>query len=302
MKSFRANGKLLITGEYLALCGAKVLALPLKFGQRLDFLASNAGILEWYSYDSEEKLWFEGTFDLEQETIITSSNEDKAGHLLNLLIIATKSRSSKILSGKINTWLEFDPLWGWGTSSTLISLIAQLSGTNPYILSTDRFNGSQYDIACATSSGPILYSKKNGVPELEKADFEPIDKDCYRFIYLGKKQNSHDAISSFNHQTIKTQEIEYINQLTQHIVSSKSVPDMEYLLQTHENYIAKFLNCDPIQKRYFPNFLGAIKSLGAWGGDYILAVSAEGGAYIESYFSRQNMSPIFKYDQIVLNE
>jgi len=33
MASFYSNGKLLITGEYLVLDGAKALALPTKYGQ-----------------------------------------------------------------------------------------------------------------------------------------------------------------------------------------------------------------------------------------------------------------------------
>ena len=34
-KEFYSNGKLLITGEYLVLDGAKAFALPTKFGQNL---------------------------------------------------------------------------------------------------------------------------------------------------------------------------------------------------------------------------------------------------------------------------
>ena len=34
-KTFYSNGKLLITGEYVVLDGAKALALPTKYGQNL---------------------------------------------------------------------------------------------------------------------------------------------------------------------------------------------------------------------------------------------------------------------------
>jgi mevalonate kinase len=50
-KTFYSNGKLLITGEYLVLDGAKALALPTKFGQNLTVEEGANQEISWTSHD-----------------------------------------------------------------------------------------------------------------------------------------------------------------------------------------------------------------------------------------------------------
>ena len=69
-KEFYSNGKLLITGEYLVLDGAKALALPTKFGQNLIVEEKDNLEIHWKSFDSDGSLWFEDTFTFENITII----------------------------------------------------------------------------------------------------------------------------------------------------------------------------------------------------------------------------------------
>ena len=47
MNSFHANGKLLISGEYVVLDGGLALAIPTKKGQFLHFEPTNHSILHW---------------------------------------------------------------------------------------------------------------------------------------------------------------------------------------------------------------------------------------------------------------
>ncbi|HKO76501.1 MAG TPA: hypothetical protein VJU52_04755, partial [Flavobacterium sp.] len=60
-KTFYSNGKLLITGEYLVLDGAKALALPTKFGQNLIAEESGNQEIKWKSFDADGSVWFEDT-------------------------------------------------------------------------------------------------------------------------------------------------------------------------------------------------------------------------------------------------
>ena len=77
MKSFHANGKLLITGEYLILKGAKSLAIPTKFGQSLHYdKTKNDSLLVWNSLDYKNKTWFNATFDLNKSKIINTINDE----------------------------------------------------------------------------------------------------------------------------------------------------------------------------------------------------------------------------------
>jgi mevalonate kinase len=58
-KTFYSNGKLLITGEYVVLDGAKALALPTKFGQNLIIDEGNNELITWKSFDKDGSIWFE---------------------------------------------------------------------------------------------------------------------------------------------------------------------------------------------------------------------------------------------------
>jgi len=40
--------------------------------------------------------------------------------------------------------------------------------------------------------------------------------------------------------------------------------------------------------------------LGAWGGDYIMAASAESEAYVRDYFNSKNLNTIFRFDEIAM--
>ena len=60
--TFYSNGKLLITGEYVVLDGAKSLALPTKFGQNLSVEKVDSNqLIHWVSYDHDGSIWFEAT-------------------------------------------------------------------------------------------------------------------------------------------------------------------------------------------------------------------------------------------------
>ena len=49
-------GKLLITGEYLVLDGAKAFALPLSCGQSLNYKEIDNNLIKWTSYDMKNHI------------------------------------------------------------------------------------------------------------------------------------------------------------------------------------------------------------------------------------------------------
>ena len=55
MKSFYSNGKLLLTGEYAVLDGAKSLAIPVKYGQSLTAVETKTKTISWKSLDERDK-------------------------------------------------------------------------------------------------------------------------------------------------------------------------------------------------------------------------------------------------------
>ena len=92
MKKFHANGKLLITGEYLVLKGALALAAPLNKGQTLSVTQSKKSGLSWRA-EIPNGLWFEVQFD-EHLTIVESTDRKKAENLQLILRKAAEQNLS----------------------------------------------------------------------------------------------------------------------------------------------------------------------------------------------------------------
>ena len=80
LKNYYSNGKLLLTGEYLVLDGAKSLAVPTKFGQDLIVDKIKELQLIWASFTNKGECWFESVFDLQKLRLVNCTfNSDKEG-------------------------------------------------------------------------------------------------------------------------------------------------------------------------------------------------------------------------------
>ena len=99
-QEFYSNGKLLLTGEYAVLDGAKALALPTKFGQTLTVEPTKTNTLSWKSLDWEGNIWFEMVIDLGSMTLDTSPNTEIARTALKILIEAQRLNPDFLKNGQ----------------------------------------------------------------------------------------------------------------------------------------------------------------------------------------------------------
>jgi mevalonate kinase len=302
MQTFSANGKLLITSEYFILDGAVGLALPVKFGQTLHIQKTDRGWLEWKSYDEHGEMWYQSIFSKHLDVLMYS--DTKMGEMLwRIIDIAHRTKPSVRCTGILaETKLNFNRAFGLGTSSTLISLVAQWFQINPYKLLEQTFGGSGYDIACATATQPILFHRNiNNEPIQETVHFNPDFKQNLFFVYLNKKQNSAESIRLYKNISIANKQniIQQLNRLTQAIVSAHNQKNFNTYIDEHEDIISKAMGFKKVKDQYFGDFSGAVKSLGAWGGDFILASSSEGAAYIIKYFTEKGHNNIISYADMV---
>ena len=313
MNSYHSHGKFLLTGEYLVLKGALALALPLEFGQSLEVegLESNNNQLRWEAFRPEGK-WFSVTINRENLGVCSADDPDKAMRLSEILQ-AVKQLNPKAFEGndlRFTTRLDFDPNWGLGSSSTLIANLARWADVNPYELLKLTFGGSGYDIACATAEGPIYYQVKTEVPEpvegpsplVKPIDFQPSFADHLFFIYQGQKQSSSKEIKAFLAQANPVglqKDIEAVSEISRAVPKCENLDEFALLMQCHERIIARCIGQEPVQKR-FPDFEGVLKSLGAWGGDFILAATEWNESQVRAYFKEKNMGVVFNYDNLVL--
>lgn len=317
---FYARGKLLLTAEYFVLDGAPALALPVSKGQSLELrCAENAApaaekMLHWQSFDDKGECWFEACFAEEEFEIGHSSDANTAKKLQQILLTA---RNLNPDFKPFATWpalsassrLDFPRNWGLGTSSTLVYLLAAWAYVDPFELQFRTFGGSGYDIACAGAEGPILYFLKNGKPHLKPCNFRPVFRNSLFFIYLEKKQDSRKGIARYREAAKSHQQaahrrqaaIEKIADLTRSFLEAHTLRDFEKLIVQHESIVSETLDMPRAKELYFPDFWGEIKSLGAWGGDFILATSHRPASFTRQYFSERGFSVFIPYADLIFS-
>lgn len=299
--TFYSNGKLFIAGEYLVLDGAEAFALPTKFGQDLVIEDLENNQIEWKSYDSDKHLWFEEIFSFDEVKKGSDSQVDTVkSTLINILHEAYKLNPKFIdnSSGyKVSTHLSFPRNWGLGTSSTLINNIAQWAEVNAFTLLNNSFGGSGYDIACAQNNTPVLYQIKDNL--VKQVEFNPDFKDHIYFVYLNKKQNSKSAIYAYNNNKNHhlAQSVAENNKITHAILNAKTLKEFASAVQKHEIHLSNILEMQTIKEAVFPDFNGVIKSLGAWGGDFVMVVSKENPT---EYFVKKGYETILSYQEMIL--
>lgn len=302
-QSFYSNGKLLITGEYVVLDSANALALPTKLGQHLDIEPIAESKIIWTSLDHTGHIWFKDTFNL--NTLLSNSKNAKnpISTQLTTLLKAAKRENPNFLNSengfKVTTRLEFPGDWGLGSSSTLINNLALWANVNPMTLLLQSFGGSGYDIACARHNTPIIY--KMGPPPITKeVMFNPCFKDELFFVHRNKKQNSRDSISTYSQNKTNTSVIiDKIDAITAKLLKVNNRLDFELLITEHESLIGEITNQTPIKVELFPDYKYAIKSLGGWGGDFILVTGNK--EYVFNYFNNKNYTTIIPYSDLILN-
>ena len=300
-QQYYSNGKLLLTAEYGVLDGATALAIPTKFGQELSVaLNETSQNLAWKSLDSDGSLWFTAT--VEQATLaLLDTSDNKIGKRLSEILLAARTLNPEFLRENqglyIETRLTFNRHWGLGTSSTLINNIALWANINPYELLENTFGGSGYDIACAQNNSSILYTRREKSPKVQEVDFlPPFVSDIY-FVYLNKKQDSRLAIKNYKEQLGNSEKlVEKLSELTYAILKAEQLTEFQSLITEHEQCLSKVLKYDPVKERLFSDYKGAIKSLGGWGGDFILAA---GNKKTPAYFQDKGFSVVVPYEDMV---
>jgi mevalonate kinase len=301
---FHSNGKLLLSGEYLILHGAQGLAVPLKKGQSMTVNQIPGKELIWRATHPEGS-WFSALFNPDL-SVKETTNRQLTISLKEILNKAAQLKGSRdVFTGKeVLTHLEFSPDWGWGSSSTLISNLSEWLNINPFHLLSDTFGGSGYDIACATADGPVFYRlTQSGKPEVNAASFNPPFIDNLWIGYLNRKQSSVMAVKHhLDGFKNAEKEIERISDISLKMSEEMSPKKFMKLMAEHEGIISSVTGLVPLKKRLFSDFPGAVKSLGAWGGDFFLVLSPWPEDDTKEYFQTKGFKTLFRFRDVKLDK
>lgn len=300
---FYSKGKFLLTGEYVIIDGAFSLAVPLNFGQFLTVEEQEKNEISFETYQNSNLIYSNNFIYYENEYKVNNSISQNASdkfilQIINTLIAEKPSLFSKGL--KFTSDLNFDINWGLGSSSSLISNFSQWSEIEKFELFKKLSNGSGYDVFAAQAETAITYQLINDLPIVQEVELNnDILENCF-FVYLGKKQNSENEVKNYRKSAkISSTDIQNIYNLTQRLIDLNSYDELIEIIQNHEKIISSILNRPTIKEELFADFDGEIKSLGAWGGDFVLAFSKNGNNYTKNYFHSKNLNTIFTWNQMV---
>ncbi|MBL7472998.1 GYDIA family GHMP kinase [Robertkochia sediminum] len=311
---YYSHGKLLLSGEYLILDGATGLALPTKAGQHLEAIPNSDRVFRFTSTNEKGDTWFRASISPQRilegvesgqnkysEAIEDTTDTGVAKTLVKMLMAICEVQPGlfdKAPGLDLNSHLEFPRDWGLGSSSTFINNLAQWSQTDPYAILKKSLGGSGYDIACAASETPLTYRLNKGVPVITEAIFDKPFKDQLYFIHLNKKQNSRQGIASYRALAQRPEKaIAEASEITKAMLSSEDLAAFGELLDRHETLIGKLLDIKTVKEEHFPDFEGHLKSLGAWGGDFIMAATEKDPS---SYFKDRGYHTIVPYRDMIL--
>ncbi|WEK69150.1 MAG: GYDIA family GHMP kinase [Candidatus Chryseobacterium colombiense] len=292
-------GKLMLTSEYFAMDGALVLAVPTKLGQEFSFEEKDdkKSLIFWEAYH-QNKLWLKAVIDYENwqilETNIPSSAEFILKTLKNVQSLST-IKFKNDFTYHLKTNLQFPADYGLGSSSTLMTNLAEWAQIDPFHLNKISLGGSGYDIAVAKEKSAILF---RNVPDIkyEKVNFDPPFKNELIFIHLNQKQNSREGISLYKSKIKSEKLVDEFSNLTRNILLCNELKNFSELMLIHEQRISNFLEIPTVKERLFADCPVFIKSLGAWGGDFVMSSKFEG---FKDYFWGKGFRTIFEYSDLI---
>lgn len=299
MSEIFSPGKLMLTSEYFAMDGALVLAVPTKLGQEFSFEEKDDEkfLIFWEAYH-QNKLWLKAVIDYQNwqilETNIPSSAEFILKTLKNVQALSTIKFKNNF-TYHLKTNLQFPADYGLGSSSTLMTNLAEWAQIDPFHLNKISLGGSGYDIAVAKEKSAVLFQS---VPEIkyEKVNFDPPFKNELIFIHLNQKQDSREGINLYKSKTKSQKLVDEFSNLTRNILLCNELKNFSQLMLIHEQRISDFLEIPTVRERLFADCPIFIKSLGAWGGDFVMSSKFEG---FKDYFWGKGFRTIFEYSDLI---
>lgn len=299
MSEIFSPGKLMLTSEYFAMDGALVLAVPTKLGQEFSFkeIHDEKSLIVWEAYH-QNKLWLKAVIDYQNWQILETNIPASAAFILKTL---KNVQSLSTITFKNNftyhlkTNLQFPADYGLGSSSTLMTNLAEWAEIDPFYLNKISLGGSGYDIAVAKEKSAVLYQS---VPEIkyEKVNFNPSFKDELIFIHLNQKQDSREGISFYKSKTRSQKRVDEFSDITRNILLCSELENFSELMLIHEQKISDFLEIPTVKAKFFADCPVFVKSLGAWGGDFVMSAKFDG---FKDYFWGKGFHTIFEWSEII---
>lgn len=298
----------MLTGEYLVLDGAKSLAPPTRYGQSLRLETQHRLTDQWISWTARNpdgSPWLEASFNSEKELRNSAKNATDLHSKLAKILCWILDNSTSIKHEEEYTFisdLEFDRDWGLGSSSTLIANLSKMFDLDAFAMAADTIGGSCYDVAVGVEGTAIIYWLKEAnnprSNELQIVDWKPNFSDQIQFLHLNQKRVTDEAVAQYQKRSKpNASQIAEVSSISEMMLVANDLKQFEDLMRQHEQVIAKILGETRVKDRLFSDYKGEIKSLGSWGGDFVMIT----GDYLKAkdYFSSKGFDTLIPFAEMI---
>lgn len=299
-ETYFSPGKLLLTSEYFVLDGALALAVPTVLGQemKVEKISTERNLIIWEAFH-ENVFWLKVKIDSKNWIVLETNISAAAEFVLKVFKQINELNSSKFsenISYHFITNLQFPSNFGLGSSSTLMNNLAQWSGINPFVLNEKSLGGSGYDVAVAIENSAILFQKIKEKNQIKKVEFSPPFVDDLILIHLNQKQDSREGINHYRTKEKCQDLIKEFSELTMQVLNSKNIEEFSNFMEIHEGKLSRFLDIENVKSKYFSDCPVFLKSLGAWGGDFVLTRKFPN---YRNYFIERNFPTIIDFKALI---
>jgi mevalonate kinase len=299
--NFFSKAKIILLGEYAVMHGAQAICLPLATGQKMTAIPADHSLIRWtWNYKKEDLADFSlDCHSLEVHKILIGNPE----WVINLLRLIRLQNPGFLKQGfHLHFENYFPAQWGLGSSSATISSLCRYAGINPYLINYELTGGSGADIACTTQTKWFTYQKTASAPDIWKIiqDY-PFAENTF-FIYSGHKQATASHLKKIKFPEATASSLcKEVNRLVNEFLVADDISKTEAIIKEHENLISETIQQPPVGLQ-FPDFDGQIKSLGAWGGDFFMAISRSGYSTVKKYFQQKGYETVFSWNELVKSD
>ncbi|MBT8183711.1 MAG: GHMP kinase, partial [Eudoraea sp.] len=145
----------------------------------------------------------------------------------------------------------------------------------------------------------LLYRLDNTIPRVQEISFDPGFKQQIYFVYLNEKKDSREGISQYRERQFDRAElVDQLSEITKNMTNCKELEEFESLMARHELLLSVVLGMPTVKSALFSDYPAAIKSLGAWGGDFVMATGDEDTPV---YFRSKGYKVVIPYEKMVLS-
>jgi hypothetical protein len=107
------------------------------------------------------------------------------------------------------------------------------------------------------------------------------------------------SLNGVDLSSVSARDTDAVSAITLAMEKADDLADFQSLMNQHEEIISRIIRKTTVRESLFGDFSGSVKSLGAWGGDFILAASDEPEDYVRNYFADKDLTTLFNYSEVV---